>query len=40
MNFMDDATQEKARARRTVILLYVLMAAGVLLPLVLWWIRR
>jgi hypothetical protein len=40
MNFMDDATPQAARARRTIILLYVLMAAGILLPLVIWWLRR
>jgi hypothetical protein len=40
MNFMDDAMQEKARARRTIILLYALMAAGILLPFVIWWLRR
>jgi hypothetical protein len=40
MNFMDDATDEKAGARRTIVLLYVLMAVGILMPLALWWFRR
>jgi hypothetical protein len=40
MNFMDDAMDEKANARRTIILLYVLMAVGILLPPALWWLRR
>jgi len=40
MNFMDDATDENANARRTIILVYVLMAVSVLLPLALWWLRR
>jgi hypothetical protein len=40
MKFMDDMTHEKAGARRTIILLYVLMAIGILLPLAIWWLRR
>ena len=40
MNSMDDATDENANARRTIILVYVLMAVSVLLPLALWWLRR
>jgi heme/copper-type cytochrome/quinol oxidase subunit 2 len=40
MNFMDDATDKKAEARRTIILLYVLMAVGIFLPVALWWLRR
>lgn len=39
MNLMDDTNAQKARARRTIILLYGLMAAGVLLPLAFWWFK-
>jgi len=39
MNFMDDATAVKAQARRTIILLYALIAISIALPLVLWWLR-
>jgi hypothetical protein len=37
---MDDAKAETAKARRAILLLYVLMAAGILLPLAYWWFRR
>jgi hypothetical protein len=40
MNSMDDATEHKDRARRAIIVLYALMAVGVLLPLVIWWLKR
>jgi hypothetical protein len=40
MNFMDDATAKKGKARRTIILLYAFMAVGIALPLVFWWLRR
>ena len=40
MLFMDDATEQKDRARRAIIVLCSLMALGILLPLVLWWFKR
>ena len=40
MLFMDDATEQKDRARRAIIVLCWLMALGILLPLVLWWFKR
>jgi hypothetical protein len=40
MIFMDAATEQKKQARRSIIVLYALMAVGVLLPMVLWWFRR
>jgi hypothetical protein len=32
--------EEKARAKRATIVLYILMAIGILLPFLLLWIRR
>jgi hypothetical protein len=40
MNFMDDATEKNAEARRTIILLHPLRAVGILRPLALGWLRR
>jgi len=40
MNFMDAATAQKKQARRSIIVLYALMAVGILLPALLWWLRR
>jgi len=40
MNFMDDATEKNAEAWRTIILLYPLLAVGILRPLALGWLRR
>jgi len=37
---MSSTAEEKAGARRTVIVLCVLMAIGVLLPFLLLWLRR
>ena len=40
MNFMDAAKEQKDRAQRAIVVLYALMAVGILLPLVLWWLKR
>ena len=40
MGPMDDAAAQEKRARRSIIVLYALIAVGVLLPLVLWWLKR
>lgn len=40
MNPMTERPDEKAKARRAVLLLYVLMAIGILLPFVLLFLKR
>jgi hypothetical protein len=40
MKIMNDATEQKAGARRAIAVLDALMAAGILLPVVLWWLGR
>jgi predicted nucleic acid-binding Zn ribbon protein len=37
---MSDVSEEKSKARRTILLLYALMAVGILLPFVLLWFKR
>ena len=37
---MREAVEEKSKARRTILLLYTLMAVGILLPFVLLWLKR
>ena len=37
---MNEAPVEKTKARRVILLLYALMAAGILLPVALWYFRR
>ena len=37
---MSEGLEEKSKARRTILLLYALMAVGILLPFVLLWIKR
>ena len=37
---MSENLEEKSKARWTIRLLYALMAAGILLPFVLWWFKR
>jgi len=37
---MSEDLEEKSKARRTILLLYALMAVGILLPFVLLWIKR
>ncbi len=40
MKFMSDAAEQKRQARRSIVVLYALMAVGILLPLALWWFKR
>ena len=40
MNFMDNATAEKAQARRMILLPCAFITVGVALPLVAWWLGR
>jgi hypothetical protein len=40
MKIMNDATEQKAGARRTILMLYGLMAAGILAPLAIGWLKR
>jgi hypothetical protein len=37
---MNEDPEEKSKARRAMIILYALMAAGILLPFVLLWLKR
>jgi len=37
---MSENVEEKSKARRTIILLYALLAVGMLLPFVLLWFKR
>jgi len=37
---MSEDLEEKSKARRTILLLYALMAVGILLPFLLLWIKR
>ena len=37
---MSEDVEEKSKARRTVLLLYALIAVGILLPFVLLWFKR
>jgi hypothetical protein len=40
IKFMTEEPEEKSKAQRAMILLYALMAAGILLPFVLLWLKR